>query len=234
MKDMTKMAQTMAEDGEEGADNTKAKPADAVNSSADPTAVHSVPTDGAAPQATTTAAAPTAAAPTADAAEPAAVSTPEPPTGLSSALVTPSATTPAASTSVSPVGTPGGSPPPGGARPDAKAEARRRAAEARAKAAATRAKEAEQDAERRAAMETRVVKLTQLLIDRLRPFVDAAAPGSAGDAETEAWAGRMRREADDLKLESFGVELLHTIGGVYGMKANGYLKSKKFLGLSVA
>lgn len=41
----------------------------------------------------------------------------------------------------------------------------------------------------------------------------------------------MRREADDLKLESFGVELLHAIGTVYVTKASGFLKSRKFLGI---
>jgi len=34
-----------------------------------------------------------------------------------------------------------------------------------------------------------------------------------------------------LKLESFGVELLHTIGTVYMMKASSFMKSKKFLGI---
>jgi len=41
----------------------------------------------------------------------------------------------------------------------------------------------------------------------------------------------MKREAEDLKLESFGVELLHAIGTVYMMKASSFMKSRKFLGL---
>ncbi|KAI0251799.1 X-domain of DnaJ-containing-domain-containing protein [Lactifluus subvellereus] len=69
------------------------------------------------------------------------------------------------------------------------------------------------------------------LVERLRPFIEAKNPGAEGDPETIAWEARMRREADDLKLESFGVELLHAIGTVYVTKASSYLKSKKFLGI---
>ncbi|KAH7913843.1 X-domain of DnaJ-containing-domain-containing protein [Hygrophoropsis aurantiaca] len=86
--------------------------------------------------------------------------------------------------------------------------------------------------ERHKAMEERVKMLTTKLIDRLRPFVEAKHPGDHGDPETKAFEEKIRREADDLKLESFGVELLHAIGTVYMMKATSFLKSKKFLGLA--
>jgi len=42
---------------------------------------------------------------------------------------------------------------------------------------------------------------------------------------------KIGKEAEDLKLESFGVELLHAIGHVYVMKGTTYLKSKKLLGI---
>lgn len=87
------------------------------------------------------------------------------------------------------------------------------------------------DEERRKTMEARVEQLAAKLIERLRPFVDAAKPGEKDDPETQAFETRMRLEADDLKLESFGVELLHTIGTIYMMKGTSYLKSKKFLGI---
>jgi len=80
-------------------------------------------------------------------------------------------------------------------------------------------------------MEERISTLTIQLKDRLRPFVDAKHPGEKDDSETLAFEARMRREADDMKLESFGVELLHTIGSIYIMKATSFLKSKKFLGI---
>ena len=89
----------------------------------------------------------------------------------------------------------------------------------------------ELDEERKRAMEERVETLAKKLVDRLRPFVEAKHPGDKDDPETKAFEARMRREADDLKLESFGVELLHTIGNVYIMKATSFLKSRKFLGM---
>jgi len=89
----------------------------------------------------------------------------------------------------------------------------------------------ELEVERRKNMEERVEALHKKLIDRLRPFVEAKDPGAPNDPETKSFEERMRREADDLKLESFGVELLHTIGNIYIMKATTFLKSKKFLGI---
>ena len=84
---------------------------------------------------------------------------------------------------------------------------------------------------RRKALQERITILTAKLIERLRPFVEAERPGEKDDPETLAFEKRMRREAEDLKLESFGVELLHAIGGVYIMKASSFMKSKKFLGM---
>ncbi|KAI0629388.1 X-domain of DnaJ-containing-domain-containing protein [Trametes polyzona] len=85
--------------------------------------------------------------------------------------------------------------------------------------------------ERRKNMEERIETLTKKLVDRLRPFVEAKHPGAKDDPETLAFEQKMRTEADDLKLESFGVELLHTIGNIYMMKATSFLKSRKFLGI---
>lgn len=89
----------------------------------------------------------------------------------------------------------------------------------------------EMEAQRKKVMEERVDALTKQLIERLRPFIDAKNPGERNDPETMAFEERMKKEADDMKLESFGVELLHTIGSVYVMKATSFLKSKKFLGI---
>ncbi|KAK6992175.1 J domain-containing protein [Favolaschia claudopus] len=89
----------------------------------------------------------------------------------------------------------------------------------------------EQDKERQKVMEARVAMLTTKMIERLRPFVEAKNPGDKDDPETQAFEKKMKREADDLKLESFGVELLHAIGNVYMMKASSFMKSKKMLGI---
>jgi len=89
----------------------------------------------------------------------------------------------------------------------------------------------EQERERHKVMEARVAMLTTKMIERLRPFVEAKHPGDKDDPETQAFEHKMKREAEDLKLESFGVELLHAIGNVYMMKASSFMKSKKFLGI---
>ncbi|KAG5351067.1 hypothetical protein C0989_008113 [Termitomyces sp. Mn162] len=64
----------------------------------------------------------------------------------------------------------------------------------------------EQEKERRKVMEARITMLTQRTIERLRPFVDAKHPGEKDDPETIAFEKKMKQEAEDLKLESFGVE----------------------------
>jgi len=65
----------------------------------------------------------------------------------------------------------------------------------------------EQDEERRKVMKERVATLTTKMTERLRPFVEAKQPGEKEDPETVAFENRMKREAEDLKLESFGVEV---------------------------
>lgn len=62
-------------------------------------------------------------------------------------------------------------------------------------------------AERDEAMVKRVAELTDKLRERLRPFVEAHDPGGKNDPETLTFEARMKREAEDLKLESFGVEV---------------------------
>jgi len=56
-------------------------------------------------------------------------------------------------------------------------------------------------------MEARVAMLSAKMIERLRPFVEAKHPGEKDDPETAAYEEKMKREAEDLKLESFGVEV---------------------------
>jgi len=68
----------------------------------------------------------------------------------------------------------------------------------------------EQEKERRRVMEERIKTLTTKMVDRLRPFVEAKHPGDKDDPETMAFEARIRREAEDLKLESFGVEVTST------------------------
>ncbi|PWN35095.1 DnaJ-domain-containing protein [Meira miltonrushii] len=87
--------------------------------------------------------------------------------------------------------------------------------------------------EKREAEEKRIIDLTQKLKDRIRPFVEARNPGDKDDSETQIWSKKMHHEAEDLKLESFGIELLHTIGNIYLTKSATWVKSQRqnFLGV---
>jgi hypothetical protein len=107
----------------------------------------------------------------------------------------------------------------------------RKKAEVREKQRQQREKLRKEEEERRRALKARIQALKTKLVERLRPFVEAKNPGGLDDPETKAFEAKIRREAEDLKLESFGVELLHAIGGVYVMKGLTFLKSRKMLGM---
>lgn len=87
--------------------------------------------------------------------------------------------------------------------------------------------------EKEVAEEKRIKDLTEKLKERIRPFVNAKNPGDKDDSETQLFEKKMRQEAEDLKLESFGVELLHVIGSIYLTKSTVWIKSQRhhFLGL---
>jgi hypothetical protein len=79
--------------------------------------------------------------------------------------------------------------------------------EAAARKAEQREKLREHERARRKVMEERVAMLTKKMVERLRPFVEAKHPGGKDDPETLAFEERMKREVEDLKLESFGIEV---------------------------
>jgi curved DNA-binding protein CbpA len=93
------------------------------------------------------------------------------------------------------------------------------------------AKQAELDKyaeERRIAHQERVEHLTKKLIERLSVWTET----DKSEDVTKAFQEKTRLEAESLKLESFGIEMLHAIGTTYTMKGNTLLKSQKFLGIS--
>jgi hypothetical protein len=221
MKDMTNVANTMLSDEEKA--EVEAASANHVSTSTSTPAPTSRSASPPHPNGPTAQSAPKPTQSTATAA-PAAATPGHPSASLHHAsssedTATAAASTPSPSSSVAAQSSP--SPPAGASHPKKRSKM---TPEQRAKLEA-------HDRERKRALEERVKMLTGKLVERLRPFVAAQNPGAPGDAETAAWEARMRRDADDLKLESFGVELLHAIGTVYVTKASSFLKSKKFLGM---
>lgn len=53
----------------------------------------------------------------------------------------------------------------------------------------------------------RIKELQDKLVLRIRPFVEAKNPGDPSDSETKVFEQRIRTEAEDMKLESFGIEV---------------------------
>lgn len=90
-----------------------------------------------------------------------------------------------------------------------------------------REKLAEYERERAKAREERVKALTDKLLDRLSVWTET----DKGNDVTKAFQEKMRLEVENLKMESFGIDILHAIGQTYVAKASGLLRSQKFLGI---
>lgn len=82
--------------------------------------------------------------------------------------------------------------------------------------------------ERKKAREERVNTLSRKLIDRISVWTET----DKGPDVTHAFEEKIRHEVENLKMESFGIEILHAIGATYLQKATSFLKSQKFLGIS--
>ncbi|KAJ5481164.1 J domain-containing protein [Penicillium diatomitis] len=82
--------------------------------------------------------------------------------------------------------------------------------------------------ERRKAREERVNTLANKLIDRLSVWTET----DKGKDVTRAFEEKIRLEVENLKMESFGLEILHAVGATYVQKGTSFLKSQKFLGIS--
>ncbi|RVX73963.1 hypothetical protein B0A52_02853 [Exophiala mesophila] len=82
--------------------------------------------------------------------------------------------------------------------------------------------------ERRKQREERVDTLAKKLIDRVSVWTET----DKGADVTHAFQEKTRLEVENLKMESFGIEILHSVGQTYLQKATSFLKSQKFLGIS--
>ncbi|KAF2834308.1 alpha/beta-hydrolase [Patellaria atrata CBS 101060] len=82
--------------------------------------------------------------------------------------------------------------------------------------------------ERKKIRDERVNNLAKKLIDRISLWTET---DKAKDV-TDAFKDKMKLEIENLKMESFGIEILHAIGYTYLSKATSFLKSQKFLGVS--
>ncbi|KAL9107912.1 MAG: hypothetical protein Q9227_007234 [Pyrenula ochraceoflavens] len=82
--------------------------------------------------------------------------------------------------------------------------------------------------ERRKVREERVDTLAKKLVDRISVWTET----DKGKDVTKAFEEKTKLEVENLKMESFGLEILHAVGTTYIQKATSFLKSQKFLGIS--
>lgn len=82
--------------------------------------------------------------------------------------------------------------------------------------------------ERKELKAKRVEELVSKLDSKLQRLISA----STNTDELHKFKNELHKEIEDLKIESFGIQLLHTIGKVYNQKASAFLKSQKTFGIS--
>jgi hypothetical protein len=83
------------------------------------------------------------------------------------------------------------------------------------------------EAERAKIRKERVDTLAKKLVDRISIWTET----DKGPDVTKAFQEKTRLEVENLKMESFGLDILHAIGQTYMSKATALLKSQKFLGI---
>ncbi|KAF2085094.1 DnaJ-domain-containing protein [Saccharata proteae CBS 121410] len=81
--------------------------------------------------------------------------------------------------------------------------------------------------ERKKVRDERVNTLSKKLVDRISVWTET----DKSAAVTESFKAQTQLEIENLKMESFGLEILHAIGQTYLFKASNFLKSQKFLGI---
>ena len=73
----------------------------------------------------------------------------------------------------------------------------------------------------------RVETLAKKLVNRISVWTET----DKDKRQTEAFREKTRLEVENLKMESFGIEILRAIGHTYFMKGTNYLKSQNFFGV---
>lgn len=81
--------------------------------------------------------------------------------------------------------------------------------------------------ESKRANEKRVAELSTLLIGRIEDFKSASTPDAM-----ERFTMKLRKELEEMKLESFGIQLIHTIGKTYVSQGNATTLALRTFGVS--
>ena len=76
--------------------------------------------------------------------------------------------------------------------------------------------------------EERISTLARKLVDRVSIWTET----DKGPDVTVAFRDKIQLEIESLKMESFGVEILHAMGLIYSQKGLSFLRSQKFFGVT--
>ncbi|OLN92809.1 putative J domain-containing protein C3E7.11c [Colletotrichum chlorophyti] len=83
------------------------------------------------------------------------------------------------------------------------------------------------DKERARVRQERVDTLARKLLDRISVWTET----DKGPDVTKSFQEKTRLEVENMKMESFGLDILHAIGQTYLAKATALIRSQKFLGI---
>ncbi|KKA29827.1 hypothetical protein TD95_000436 [Thielaviopsis punctulata] len=86
---------------------------------------------------------------------------------------------------------------------------------------------AQLEEERKRVREERVAMLTKKLLDRISVWTETDKSIDV----TRSFQTKMQLESEELKMESFGIDILHAIGQTYMNKGTAVLRSQKFFGI---
>lgn len=82
--------------------------------------------------------------------------------------------------------------------------------------------------EAKQAKKARIDELVKLLVDRTEKYLSAKTNPDG----LATYISRLNQELEDLKIESFGLELLHLIGKIYSNQAHAAIRASKTFGVS--
>ncbi|GMM37269.1 Caj1 protein [Saccharomycopsis crataegensis] len=82
--------------------------------------------------------------------------------------------------------------------------------------------------ERKEKKKKRVDEVTEKLLKKIETYLEA----SKSEDGLKSFDAKLDKEIEELKLESFGLELLHLIGKIYVNKSSAFIKSHKTFGIS--
>ncbi|ODV95019.1 hypothetical protein PACTADRAFT_29332, partial [Pachysolen tannophilus NRRL Y-2460] len=75
----------------------------------------------------------------------------------------------------------------------------------------------------------RIKDLSEKLLSKINYLIDSSSGKDINEEALSKFKSQLTKEIDDLKMESFGLNILHLIGKIYIFKASSFIKSQKMV-----